>query len=188
MVGVGHKRDPVSILLDGAARRLLDRAYARPGAWQPTRLADPGPRTRLILAALGVNWRGPDDSTAIGGVSGGLDARDRWGRALVRALYYQHTWFSPSPGHTGWRDQPRTEPRHSGALRVDVGRRLPAAGVIPAGRQVRVRLDKGGELAHRAVRRKGDQGRIYDDRGDPAGRWSDPGLRDWRLSGASSRS
>src|SRR5215475_3750757 len=124
------RRDPASELLDGAARRLISHALGSPGQWQSTRLADPGPQSRQILSSLGINWRGPDNASARGGR--GLNARDRWGRAMVRALYHQFRYFSPVRGGT-WRGEARAEPRHTGALRVEVGARLPAVGVIPAG-------------------------------------------------------
>jgi hypothetical protein len=175
--GYGRDRDPASGLLDGAARRLLARAYDQPGRWVSTRLADPGPQTRQLLAGWGIRWDAPDNASARNR-RGGLNARDRWARAMVRALYYQHKWFSGAPGG-GWREQQRAEARHSGALRVDVGPRMPALGVIPAGRQVRVMLAAGGQRSERAVRRLADSDRIYDDAGNTAGRWSDPALRDW---------
>jgi len=175
-----HKRDPASVLLDPAARQLLTRAYNSPGRWQGTRLADPDIRTAAWLLRRGINWRGKDNASASG--RGGLNARDRWMRALVRALYYQHKWYSPSPrSQQGWRDrqEKRTSPRHAGALRIEIGRRLPVRGIIPAGRAIRVMYDQGGQKAQAAARRLPERDRIYDDRGDPAARWSDPMERDW---------
>jgi len=170
-------RDPASVLLDSAARRIVGRALRNPGRWQVTRLSDPGERARRYLAAIGVDWRGPDNASAQGGR--GLNARDRWGRAFVRACYYQFRWFSVTGGGS-WRDDPRSEARHAGALRVEVGRRVPALGVLPAGRAVRVMYDAGGEAKYRAVRRMPDSARIYDDTGVPSARWSDPARRDWQ--------
>jgi hypothetical protein len=172
---VTAERDPVSELMDGGARALLSRAYARPGRWAETRLADPGPRHLAVLAVRGINPFGPDDVSARGGR--GLDARSRWARGFVRALYYQHQWYSEPGGQ--WRTARRLVPRRAGALQVEVGRKVPTAGIIPAGRIVRIRLLPGGEAARRAVRRLPDSRRIYTDRGDQAARSADIANRDW---------
>lgn len=173
--GGRYKPDPASKFLTAGARRLLERAYASPGEWVSTRLADPGPRTRTALISMGINWKAGDDASASGGA--GLDAKDRWGRAFARALWREHKWHSSlTPGT--WRER-RTTPRTAGALRLEFGRRLPAAGVIPAGRQVSAMYDTGGKAALRAVGRLPSRDRIYDDAGGPGARWSDPELRDW---------
>ncbi|HVH79719.1 MAG TPA: hypothetical protein VM782_10040, partial [Stellaceae bacterium] len=96
-------RDPVSQLFDAGARQLLERAYAARGGWVGTRLADPTPRHRAVLALLGINPDAPDDAAAAGR---GLDAKSRWGRGFVRALYYQHKLWAASGG--GWRRSRRT--------------------------------------------------------------------------------
>lgn len=172
------ERDPVSQWLDGGARRLLDRAYDTPGEWVTTRLANPGLRHRTIATGMGVSLMGADNASARGG--GGLDARTRWMRAFIRALYYQHAWYSTTaPGHP-WRRGRRGVPRSAGALRVRVGRALPVRGVIPAGREISVRLEAGGASALRAVRGLAEADRIFDDGGEPSERWSDPSLRDWQ--------
>ena len=130
--------DPVSELFDAGARRLLERAYARPGAWAGTRLANPAPRHVTYLAALGINPMGPDDKSG----AGRLNARTRWARGFVRSLYYQHRWFSDAPGG-GWRPARRLQPRRDLGLEVEVGRAMPggrqAGTVLLAGRAVRVR-------------------------------------------------
>lgn len=161
------QRDPASELFDAGARRLLSRAYANPGHWAGTRLADPGPRQESYLRAEGIDWRARDD------VPGGR-ARTRWGRAFTRALYYQHKWWSGSGGR-GWRTQKRTVARASGGLVVEVGAVKPAVGVIPRGRAVRVKLMPGGASKERAVS-KMDETRRWADHG-PA--WADPARRDW---------
>jgi hypothetical protein len=180
------ERDPLSVLFDGPARRLLDRAYARPGRWVMTRLADPGPRHRAYAAERGIDPLGPDRPSVPGGK--GLNARTRWARAFVRALYYQHRWYSAGRG-PGFRVQRRTVVRAAGALQVEVGRHVPASpqfdpehperGGFPPGRAVRVRLVAGGRAKERAVARLPDSARIYDDDGRPAQRHSEVGLRDW---------
>ena len=161
------ERDPVSVLWDRAAAQLLDRARGARGGWQGTRIADPNERQRAALAALGINPDGPDrPSVAAGRARGGngLDARTRWARGFVRAVNYAN---DPRQGGPGL------------ALELEVGVHKPPLGVIPAGRAVRLRVRRGGSAAQSAVRRKGDAARIFDDGGEPAGRWSDPGLRDW---------
>lgn len=118
---MAHKRDPVSELFDGGARRLLARAYAKPGQWAGTRVADPAARHLAWLARLGIDPGGPDPARALPGR--GLNAGDRWTRGFVRALYYQHKWFSGKPGG-GWRSERRTVARDASALEVEVGLRL----------------------------------------------------------------
>ena len=183
-----YERDPLSQLLDGGARRLLERAYAQPGTWVGTRLADPGLRARTFAAARGINPDGPDQPSARGGRTARTDARTRWARAFVRAVYYQHRWYSGG-GQRPWRGERRTTPRDTGGLRFEVGRRVPAspqydpanpaAGGFPAWRAVRIRLEAGARAKERAVARLPDSQRIYTDDGAEGARWSDPDLRDW---------
>ena len=165
----------MSELLDSGARRLLARAYSqRAGTWVMTRLADPDQRTLDWAVGLGIDpLLGPDHATTASGQRN--DAHTRWGRAFTRALYFNHRWYGDK---AGWRPERRTVP-WGRPLQVDWGRRVPAAGVIPAGRAVRVRLAVGGKTALRVVRAKPDSQRIYDDEGFTAGRWADPGKRDW---------
>jgi hypothetical protein len=161
---LGRERDPVSVLWDGAAAQLLARARKARGGWAGTRIADPSPRQRAALAAVyGIDADGPDrPSTAAR--RGGLNAKTRWARGFVRALYYANDRRHGGPGL---------------ALEVEVGRHKPAGVRVPAGRAVRVRVRRGGSAAVRAVQRKGDGARIWDADGLPAGRFSDPALRDW---------
>lgn len=152
--------DPVSVLWEAAAVRLLERAYAARGEWVATRISDPTPVQVARMAARGINVLGPDrPSTAAR--RGGLNARTRWGRGFVRAIYRVNKQYRGRP------------------LEVEVGRALPVRGVVPAGRAVRVRVRRGGQAAMRAVERKPDAQRIWADEGTPAGRWSNPRLRDW---------
>lgn len=181
-------RDPISVLFDTPARRLLERAYAAPrGTWVSTRLADPGIRARTYAVSLGIDLDGPDNPSATGGRSPKTNARSRWGRAFIRALHYQHKWYSPYRASMGW--QRRRAPREAGALEWQVGRHIPAspqfdpanprAGGFPAGRAVRVRMRPGGKAKLRAVQAKPDSDRIYLDSGEAGARHSDPSLRDW---------
>lgn len=171
-------RDPVSVPWDAAARRLLDRCYAAPGTWQATRLADPTPAQLAWAASLGINLNGRDNpSTATR--RGGLNARSRWARAFVRSVNYQHRYYSKVGRGGGWRDDRARVARASYALQVEVGRALPARGVIPAGRAVRVKLHQGGQRADQAAARKSDADRYITDDGGPGGRVSSFDRRDW---------
>src|SRR5215472_1588612 len=174
----GATRDPLSVPFDRGARRLLERAYARPGVWIATRVADPDLRLRTRLMVAGFNPSGPDPVNSLPGK--GVNARDRWTRAFIRALYYQHRQYSGKPGG-GWRK--RASPRSASSLEVEVGRRVPVRGIIPAGRAVRIRIRRGGKTALHAVQRLPDAQRIYDDDGRAADRWADPALRDWNVNG-----
>jgi hypothetical protein len=169
-----YTRDPVSMFFDAGARALLERAYAARGQWHGTRLADPGPRHLAELAMLGINPHAPDHDSAEAGH--GLDCKSRWARGFVRALYYQHRWWSSG---SGWRKAKRTVPAGRGALEVEVGARVRALGVVPAGRAVRVRVHPGGQAARKAAEKLPGSRRIYDAEGTPGARHSDPALRDW---------
>jgi hypothetical protein len=89
-----YSRDPVSVELNSWARRLLDRAYDRPGQWVAARLANPNPGQVRALRSQGIDPSGPDNKSGAGRVN----ARTRWGRGAVRALYYNHVWLSDAPG------------------------------------------------------------------------------------------
>ena len=173
-------RDPVALLLDRGARDLLARAYAAPrGQWTMTRLADPTPRhAAWAAAAYGIAVNGPDNASTLSGRH--VNCHTRWGRAFMRALYWQHRWHGPAAGgRPGLRGVRRMVP-NTAALQVEWGRRMPALGVIPAGRAVRIRVAYGGATARRVVRAKRDAERIYTDRGQPAGRFAVADGRDWR--------
>ena len=160
-----YERDPVSVLWDTAAARVLAETRALRGGWRGTRIADPTPRQRAaLLGVYGIDPDGPDNPSSVGGRRGGLNARTRWARGFVRALNYANDSRHGGPGL---------------ALEIEVGAHKPALGVIPAGRAVRVRVRKSGDVALRAVQRKPDAARIWDDDGLPGGRWSDPDRRDW---------
>jgi hypothetical protein len=171
-------RDPVSELFDGGARILLERAYAARGGWAGTRLADPEAAHRNYFRLFhGIDVTGPDNAPTASGRRD--DAHTRWGRGFVRAVYYQHRWYSGAP-RGGWRRSRRTVPRRAGALELQWGRRLPAVGVIPAGRAVRARIRPGGQPARRAADRLPEARRMYDAEGNPAGRFSQISGRDWQ--------
>lgn len=165
------QRDPVSETLDRAARALLARAYAAHGGWASTRLQDPTPAQLAWWIAHGINVLGADPAGR-----GGMNARSRWGRAYVRALWYQHKWYSADPSTGGWRDLPRASMRTPG-IQVEVGPHRLALGVIPAGRPVRVRV-----ASVRAAEARGrpEEAWAWADGGP---RWADPDRRDWPVFG-----
>jgi hypothetical protein len=180
----GATRDPVSEQFDAKARRLLARAYANRGSWQQDWLADPGIRSRSRFLALGINVDGPDPLPP----GGGVDAKTRWARGFVRAVYYQHKWYSGGRGGE-WRKDRRTSARNTGGLRIEVGRhvvaspqfdpRHPERGGLPPRRRVRVQLAAGGKAKTAAVARLSNKDRIWTDTGNPAGRFGEQRYRDW---------
>lgn len=173
----GFSRDPVSQLFDRGARVLLERVYANPGQWQGTRLADPTPEHRGYFTSMyGIDVDGPDNAPTVSGKR--MNAHNRWCRGFTRAVFYQHRWYSGTRGG-GWRAERRTTKRSAGALELEWGRRVPAVGVIPAGRAVRARLRRGGKAADQAVQQRADVDRIYDDAGNQAGRSAVVEGRDW---------
>ena len=158
-----YERDPVSVLFDTGARRLLQRAYAARGHWQGTRIASPSPElARRLLAVYGIRWDGPDNAPTASGRR--QNARSRYGRGFVRCCH----WLNKNEFG-------------GGPLEVEVGRALPVQGLIPAGRAVRVRIRGGGQRqAKAAAKRKPLSERIWaDDQGTPGARWSDAEGRDW---------
>lgn len=171
-------RDPVSVMFDAGARKLLERAYARPGLWVSTRVTDPTPRHFAALAAYGIDPLGPDPVAAQ--LPGrGINARSRWVRGFIRSLYYQHRYYSGRPGG-GWRPERRSAPRSAVALEVQVGRRMPAGKRAAAGRIVRVRVHRGAAAARHAAEREPTARRIYERDGEPGMRHAEIELgRDW---------
>ena len=146
-----YARDPVSEVWDAAASAVLRRAVSARGKWVSSRIADYSETQRAELLALyGVDIAGPDD------VPSGV-ARSRWARGFVRAV------------HAANRKAPR--PR---AIQLEVGRRVPAVGVIPAGRAFRIRTHPGGKKA-RAFAERRARGRD----GDRTPGYLPPDRRDW---------
>lgn len=152
------ERDPASVMWDRAAAHILARARAQPGQWVATRILQPTDWQRARLARRGIFPDGPDNTSAQGGRSRATNARTRWGRAFVRAVYYNRA--------------------QGEAVKVEVGIMRPAVGRIPRGRAVRVAVLPPGE-AFGAAAELPERRRIYDDEGHPGGRWSDPERRDW---------
>jgi hypothetical protein len=168
---VTFARDPVSVLFDGAAQRLLSRAYARQGSWVAGRIPDPRDSHRSYLAGLGID---PDERDRVGVT---LDARTRWARGFVRALEYQHKWWSQDPDTGGWRERKRATARNDLGLVVDVGRRLAggrqAGTALRPGRAVRIQMRPGARAwvaANRAAGQRWDES---------AAARSGPQTRDW---------
>jgi hypothetical protein len=124
----------------------------------------------------GIDVDGPDNAPTESGKR--MNAHTRWGRAFMRALWYQHRWYGQERGGKGVRSLRRAAPNGT-ALQLEWGRRMPAVGVIPAGRAVRVRVARGGKTALRVVQAKGHDDRIYTDDGYAAGRYAVAADRDW---------
>jgi hypothetical protein len=159
-------RDPVSVLLDGGARRLLARAYAARGQWAGTVLAPPTMAHRAWALAQGINLDGA-----------AWTGNNRWDQAFERALNYQHKWFHD--GNGGFRAEKRMEPQGYG-LEVEFGRtrRIPGAPRVLFGRAVRCRVHPKGKARERMARVP-DSRKAYDNDGKPAGRFAHPDDRDW---------
>lgn len=155
----------MSVLFDRGARVLLRRAYARPGQWVGTRLVGPSAQETAYFDAQGINIHGTDQW-----------GRDRWAAGFIRAVYYQHKWFYAKGEFQGER---RTAPNDTRGIRYELGRRKPAVGIIPAGRAIRIVSKPGGAAAMKAVKKMPDSARIYDDGGNPAGRFAYIADRDW---------
>lgn len=178
----GATRDPVSVLFDRQARILLARVYRLPrGVWAGVRVAPPTARHLAWAAGRGMDLLGPDNASTASGQH--EDARTRWLRGMVRALYYQHKWYSDARGG-GMRDEKRTTPASTGALQVEVGgwlgpRTERGVIVVPGGHAVRARLQYGGKTARRVVQAMPDSDRIWTDDGAPAARFSLVERRDW---------
>ena len=176
------QRDPVSLLFDRQARALLTRAYRLPrGVWAGVRVPPPTLGHIGWAARQGISLLGPDNASTASGEH--KDARTRWLRGMVRALYYQHKWYSDARGG-GMRTERRTAPASTGALEVEVGgwlgpRMQGALIVVPGGHAVRVRLQYGGKTARRVVQAMPDSERIWTDDGQRAGRFSLVERRDW---------
>lgn len=175
---MSFQRDPASELLDRGARELLERAYAAPrGTWVMTRLADPTDRHRRWARGIGIDLDGRDNAPTKSGKR--QNAHTRWGRAFVRALYFNHRWYGQERGRQGGiRAERRTSPNGT-PLQIEWGRRLPVRGVIPAGRAVRVRIAYGGRTARRVVEAKVEADRIWVGDGEQGGRFSVASERDW---------
>lgn len=157
---------------DRGSASLLARAYAADrGTWVATRLANPTAAEYARCLAMGIDPYGPDNPS-VPGRRGGLNCRDRWMRAFVRSLYYQHRNAAGASG------LPRLTVYRADALQVDVGRRLVPRGIIPAGRAIRIQIRQGGRAAYQAALRLPDRDRIFsgDEQGD---RSSAIELRDW---------
>ena len=133
----GASPDPLMAVLRTPARRLLERAYAKPGAWHGTSLRNPSFRHVGWAARIGLDPLLSPDPVPSG------TARTRWMRGFVRTLNYEHKWYSEAPGG-GWRADRRTRAR--GGLKWQVGRSVPFRG-----RAIRVRVETGAE---HYVRRK----------------------------------
>lgn len=174
------KRDPVSAAFDASARRLLERAYAARGQWVQAWLPDPDLRQRTRWLEQGINVDGADPLPP----GGGVDAKTRWARGFVRALYFNAKWYRPARGSTRMRTERLTSPS-SVPLRVQVGRHVPGnpGGGLPPRRRVRIMIATGGQAKDRAVTRLADRDRRVTPDGKPGARFAQPAYRDWDWAG-----
>jgi hypothetical protein len=171
-----YRRDPVSELFDGPAGTHLRAAYARPGSPVSRPLIPPTMAHRLWAVGMGINLDGADPAKAAVGT-----VVNRWDAALERALYWRHRWFWD--GGAGLRAERRTVPVSGRTLRVEFSARARRFTVGPRSfyaRTVRLTVVPGGDRALRAVMALAPAERIYDNRGEPAGKHSDPADRDWQ--------
>jgi hypothetical protein len=168
---VTYEPDPVSVQFEAASARLLTRAHNLRGQWVGTYVRNPSPAWMVWGARNGVSLLGRDNA-------GGGQARTRWCRGFIRAAYRQYEWYYYETRGLDLSDR-RLVKNRSRALQFQVGTvRIDPRGLV-LGRAVRIRLLPGGSAAMKAVKALPDSRRIYDDEGDPAGRWADPAVRDW---------
>jgi len=159
-------------MFDAGARRLLRRAYARPGQWVGTRIANPSPAHLRWARAHGIDLYGRD-------LAPGGEARNRWMRGFIRSVYYQQKWYYREGQGLG--DEKRLEANRSKALRYQVGTvRLERVGgeIVNRGRAVRIIILAGGSEASRAAERTARSRKIFVD-GAPGPRWAGNNYRDW---------
>lgn len=140
------RRDPVSEQFDGAARKLLRRAYANPGHWTGTYLGRPPAVWRAWAAFHGI----------------GLEGRDRWGevrwvRAFKRSVYWNLAWYG---GAAELRPGRRTAKGGAKALVWETGKLVMKPGWPGRRYAIRVKLMPGGQAAYAAVARE-KQARRY---------------------------
>ena len=154
----GVPADPASAYWEQAAAVFLRRVIAARGGWYGTRIADPSADIAARLEQIGYDPFARDDSSARH--RDGLNARDRWRRSFVRAVYRLNDTRNGGPGRT---------------IQLEVGRRYPQRGLIPPGRFVRARTRRGGTVAARAAKRL-PEGRQWAHGGGAA---SDTSKRDW---------
>jgi hypothetical protein len=162
---MAYERDPVSVLFDTGARVLLRRAYARPGVYVGTRIVFPSARQVAHFGGQGINVLGRDQW-----------GRPRWAAAFVRACHHQHKWHY---AQGRFQEERRMTPNNSPPISVEIGRRVPVLGVIPAGQSVRVIAHADGQDPGKVVRRLPDSKRIVGDDGEKGGRYANPEERDW---------
>ena len=160
-------RDPLSVLFDPAARRLLERAYANRGSWTGVFVAQPTVRQRAYAASLGIF---------------DLRERDRWGeprwvRAFKRSTYWNLRYYGRS-------DRIDFSERRAAAgynspfavsLIWDTGQLILRKGWPSRRWAVRVMLEDGGSAARAAVER----GRSPEPRWVGTSRQSGLADRDW---------
>lgn len=135
---VEFERDPVSVQFDAAARRLLERAYASPGAWTGTYLAQPSASWRAWAGFHGIDLTGRDPWGEV-----------RWVRGFKRSCYWNLAWHGYAGGLQGAR---RIGKSDGAALVWDTGNLVMKAGWPSRRYAIRVRIMPGGQAAEAHVR------------------------------------
>lgn len=165
----------MSELFDAGARAHLQAAYARPGEWVSRPLLPPTAEHRLWALGMGINLDGADPAKrAVGTVM------NRWDAGFERAVYWLHRWWWD--GGRGFREERRLQPAPARSVQVSITRQARRFTIGPRSfyaRGARIRVYAGGARALAHVRQLPGASRIYDDRGNPAGKWGDPADRDW---------
>lgn len=130
---VEFERDPVSTQFDGAARRLLERAYVNEGDWTGTYLQRPSAVWRAWAAFRGID----------------LEGRDRWGevrwvRAFKRSAYWNLAWYGYAGGLGGSRRIGKSDGK---ALVWQTGKLVMKSGWPGRRYAIRVKIMPGGRAA-----------------------------------------
>lgn len=164
----------MSELFDAAAKAHLEAAYQGEG-WVSRPLLPPTAEHRLWALGMGINLDGADPAKAAVGT-----VMNRWDAAFERACYWLHRWFWD--GGRGFLGERRMQPAPARSIQVNISTRARRFQIGPRSfyaRPARVRVYASGGRALAHVKQLSDDQRIYDDAGDPAGKWGDPETRDW---------
>ena len=165
----------MSELFDAGARAHLQAAYDSRGRWVARPLLPPTAEHRLWALGMGINLDGDDPAKrAVGTIM------NRWDAAFQRACYWVHRWYWDGGG--GFQDDRRLQPAPARSIQVAVSARARRFTIGPRSfyaRAARVVVHPGGRRALAYVQALDDARRIYDDSGEPAGKWGDPETRDW---------
>lgn len=134
--------DPVSLLFDAGAVRLLRRAYTVRPAWAATPVAAPAPEHWQWAFSIGI------DLAELSVIGDNPVPVNRWLRGFVRRCYWYHKWHYYDTIGTLDLSRKRMAPADTRSLRYEVGQRARRIeGTRFYGTPVRIRLMAGGQLA-----------------------------------------